>query len=206
MISQNVWNMSLLEHFFTVLSLCLQLQAWIRIHLKETSRIRIPVKVMRIHNTVYKNVQAPGKASSLQKCLQTMRVLSLSFLKCGISFYFVDLVVNFFVPCLFDWRSWGITPKKCDACFFATQRGDFHEDKTQVSFFYESYFLVMVAFTLLIWTRFLFYSLWKPADVCFRLWTDFSKLYACQKGYSEQKINLIGAVAVILRSDPYEKD
>jgi hypothetical protein len=42
--------------------------------------------------------------------------------------------------------------KNCDSCFFATQRGDFHEDKTQVSFFYESHIPVMVTFMLLVWT------------------------------------------------------
>jgi hypothetical protein len=38
--------------------------------------------------------------------------------------------------------------KKCDTCMFLYQRGDFHEDKTQVSFFYESHFLVKIAFTV----------------------------------------------------------
>ncbi len=41
MISQNVWNMSLFEHFFKVLSLYLEALIWIRIH----------IRVMRIRNT-----------------------------------------------------------------------------------------------------------------------------------------------------------
>jgi hypothetical protein len=41
MTSQNVWNASLCEHFFKVLSL----------HLEVRIRIRIRIKVMRIRNT-----------------------------------------------------------------------------------------------------------------------------------------------------------
>jgi hypothetical protein len=41
MTSQNVWNMSLFEHFFNGLSLCLEARIWIRIR----------ISVMRIHNT-----------------------------------------------------------------------------------------------------------------------------------------------------------
>jgi hypothetical protein len=57
--SQNVWNMSLFEHFFKVLSLYLEAKIRVRIkvkarfwiHIKVISRIRI--EVMRIRNTEY---------------------------------------------------------------------------------------------------------------------------------------------------------
>jgi hypothetical protein len=61
MTSQNVWNMSLFEHFVKVLSLYLEariririkVKDRIRIRIKETSRIRIQIriKVIRIRNT-----------------------------------------------------------------------------------------------------------------------------------------------------------
>jgi hypothetical protein len=50
MTSQNVWNMSLFEYFFKVLSLFLE--ARIRVNIKGTSRIRIRIKVTsRFRNT-----------------------------------------------------------------------------------------------------------------------------------------------------------
>jgi hypothetical protein len=59
MTSQNeVWNMSLFEHFFKVLSGTLEplfgsrIRIRIRIRIKVTSRIRIRINVMRIHNIV----------------------------------------------------------------------------------------------------------------------------------------------------------
>ncbi len=76
MTSQNVWNMSLFEHFFKVLSFCLK--ARIRIRIKVTSRIRIRVQVMRIRNTVYKDVQAPEKASRRLLILWKLILPSLS--------------------------------------------------------------------------------------------------------------------------------
>jgi hypothetical protein len=48
MTSQNVWNMSLFEHFFKGLSL--YWEARIRIRIRVKSRIRFRIKVMRIHN------------------------------------------------------------------------------------------------------------------------------------------------------------
>jgi hypothetical protein len=49
--SLNVWNMSLFEHFFKILSLYLQGRIRIRIKVKSWIRIRIGVKVMQIRNT-----------------------------------------------------------------------------------------------------------------------------------------------------------
>ncbi len=53
--SQNVWIMSLFEHFFKGLSFYLETKIWIliriRIRIRVKSRIRIRIKVMRIHNT-----------------------------------------------------------------------------------------------------------------------------------------------------------
>jgi hypothetical protein len=57
MTSQNVWNMSLFEHFFKVLSLFLEARIRIRIEVKGGIRIRIKVKnririkMMRVRNT-----------------------------------------------------------------------------------------------------------------------------------------------------------
>jgi hypothetical protein len=51
MTSQNVWNMSLFEHLFKVLSLYLETRVRIRITVKVKIRIRMPIKVMRIRNT-----------------------------------------------------------------------------------------------------------------------------------------------------------
>jgi hypothetical protein len=48
MTSQNVWAMSLFEHFFKVFSF--YLEARIRIRIKMTSRIRIRIKGMQIRN------------------------------------------------------------------------------------------------------------------------------------------------------------
>ncbi len=50
MTSQTVWNKSLFEHFFKVLSLCLE-RMRLRIRIKVKIRIRIRIKVMRIRNT-----------------------------------------------------------------------------------------------------------------------------------------------------------
>ncbi len=73
MTSQNVWNMSLFEHFFKVLSLYLEARIlirtrikvrgriWIRIRIKGTSRIRISNKMIRIRNTV--NCTMPSRGS-----------------------------------------------------------------------------------------------------------------------------------------------
>jgi hypothetical protein len=69
--SQNVWNMSLFEHFFKVLSLFIEaririkvkgrlrirtrikVKSRIRIRIKEISRVGIRIKVMRIRDTAF---------------------------------------------------------------------------------------------------------------------------------------------------------
>jgi hypothetical protein len=58
MTSQNVWNMSLFEHFFKVLSLYFEVRIQIRIGIKVISRIRIQIRIkvisrirIRISNT-----------------------------------------------------------------------------------------------------------------------------------------------------------
>ncbi len=53
MTSQNVWNMSLCEHYFKGLSLYLDARIWIRIRsrIRVKGRIRIRINVMQIHNT-----------------------------------------------------------------------------------------------------------------------------------------------------------
>ncbi len=53
MTSQTVWNISLFEHFFKVLSLYWKVKIRIRIRIKVKGRIRIRIKVMQIHNTAY---------------------------------------------------------------------------------------------------------------------------------------------------------
>jgi hypothetical protein len=65
MTSQHVWNISLFQHFFQVLSLYLEARNRIRIHfkvkgivrirIKVTSRIRIRIKVIWIRNTADKH-------------------------------------------------------------------------------------------------------------------------------------------------------
>ncbi len=45
MTSQNVWNMSLFEHFLESLSLYLEARIWIRIRIRVKSQIRIRIKI-----------------------------------------------------------------------------------------------------------------------------------------------------------------
>jgi hypothetical protein len=44
MISQNVWNKSLFEHFFKGVSLYLEARIWIRIRIRVKNRIRIRIR------------------------------------------------------------------------------------------------------------------------------------------------------------------
>ncbi len=51
--SQNVWNMSLFEHFFKGLSLYLDPEPQQESRIRTGIRIRIRIRVIRIPNTVY---------------------------------------------------------------------------------------------------------------------------------------------------------